>query len=127
MAFIISTGPIGWVIGAGACIAVALGDYFLGDKIASFIFKEDPNEVERLRRIKIDKIKKEVLTSAYALLDLTEHCTERELKEARRVALLKYHTDKSGGGEEEKKKNQQIIQAIVAAYVLIQSHMHKIF
>ncbi len=78
------TGPLALVVGTGACIAVALGDYFLGDKIASWFFTEDPEEVKKLIQAKHDKLEKEVMDKAYQLFDLTEHCTDEELKEAYR-------------------------------------------
>ncbi len=78
------TGPMGLAIGTAACIAVALGDYFLGDQIASWFFTEDPDEEKRLIQAKHDKLEKEVTVKAYKLFDLTEHCTDVELKEAYR-------------------------------------------
>ena len=78
------TGHLALVVGTGACIAVALGDYFLGDKIASWFFTEDPAEVMQLIHAKHDKFEKEVAEKAYKLFDLTEHCADEELKDAYR-------------------------------------------
>ncbi len=88
------SGPVALVVATGACIALALGDYFFGDKIASIFFKEDPEEVKKLLQAKHDKIEAEVLSKAYDLFNLTKFCTADELKEAYRTALLKYHPDK---------------------------------
>ncbi len=80
---------------------------------------QDPEEVERLFKAKHDKLEKEVISSAYELLDRTEHCTNEELKEAYRAAVLRYHPDKCQGSEEERQKNHRITQGIVAAYTLL--------
>ena len=50
------TGPLAIAVGIGACIAVALGDHFLGDKLASLFFTEDPAEVKKLIQGKHDKV-----------------------------------------------------------------------
>ncbi len=88
------SGPVALLVGTGACIVLALGDYFFGDWIASIFFKEDPKEVEKLLQAKHDKVEAEVLSKAYDLFNLTKFCTDDELKEAYRTALLKYHPDK---------------------------------
>ncbi len=116
---LLGTGPVGWLVGAGACVALALNDYFFGDKVASIFFKEDPEEVERLIKAKYNKLEKEVIASAYDLLNLTAHCTNEELKAAFRAAVLKYHPDKCQGSEEERQKKHRITQGIVAAYTLL--------
>jgi hypothetical protein len=77
------TGPIGICVGVGACIAVALGDYFFGDKIASWFFKDDPEDVQA----KHERIETEVLAQAYKMFGLTFHCTNEELREAFRAAI----------------------------------------
>ena len=77
-------GPLALAVGAGACIAVALGDYFLGDQVASLVFTEDPEEVKRLIEGKHETFEKEVRKKAYNMFGLTEHCTDEELREAYR-------------------------------------------
>ena len=111
---VLFTGPIGICITAGACIAIALGDHFLGDKIASLVFKEDADEIESILRHKFEEIDIEVTKKAYSLFCLTEHCTDRELKDAYLAAALKYHPDKCQ--EDKKEENKRIFQAVSASY-----------
>ncbi|CAF0749626.1 unnamed protein product [Brachionus calyciflorus] len=116
-------GPIGKCIAAGACIAVALGDYFLGDKITSLIFKEDENEIESILTHKCNEIEKEVTKKAYSIFCLTEHCTDRELKDAYLAAALKYHPDKCQKDKQE--ENKKIFQAVSAAYSYLKEKRNK--
>lgn len=117
------TGPIGICIAVGACIAISLGDYFLGDKIASLFFTRDEMEEEQLLKKKCDEIEKEVCEKAYSLLDLTEHCTDKELKDAYLVASLKYHPDKCGA--DKKETNTRIFQGVNAAYSFLKEKRSK--
>ncbi|ESO99574.1 hypothetical protein LOTGIDRAFT_173716 [Lottia gigantea] len=104
-------GLAGLFVGAGLAIAIGVGDYFLGDKLWSLFFKEDEEEQAALIIKKIEKIRTEVISSAYSLFGLTEYATLAEVKESYKVAILKYHPDKGGDAE--------IFNAVRVAYGLI--------
>ncbi|KAJ8273946.1 hypothetical protein GJAV_G00107280 [Gymnothorax javanicus] len=96
-------GLPGLAAGVLAAIVIGIGDHFLGDKFWGLIFKDDP-----------EKMRKDVIDSAYSLLDLTDQATDEELKEALRTAYLKYHPDKAGGDAE-------IFKAIMSAKTVIEN------
>ncbi|KAJ8245603.1 hypothetical protein GJAV_G00272510 [Gymnothorax javanicus] len=96
-------GLPGLAAGVLAAIIIGIGDHFLGDMFWQLFFKDDPEEM-----------RKDVIDSAYSLLDLTDQATDEELKEALRAAYLKYHPDKPGGDAE-------IFKAIRNAKVVIEN------
>jgi len=113
-------GPFGICVGVAACIAVGVGDYYLGDKVASLFIKDDEDEIKAMNKKKIEDFEEKTLEKAYALFDLTKHCTVDELEERKKIAYRKYHPDKNPGcSEEEKKQNALKFQAVFAAYTLI--------
>ena len=63
-------GPVGFVLGVGAAIAISLLDHFLGEKVMSAIFGNDlTQQHEELELI--------IFGRAYGLFGLTEHCTDQ--------------------------------------------------
>ncbi|KAJ8249516.1 hypothetical protein GJAV_G00236280 [Gymnothorax javanicus] len=101
-------GLPGLAVGVLAAIIIGIGDHFLGDKFWGLFFKDDPEEM-----------RKDVIDSAYSLLDLTDQATDEELKEALRAAYLKYHPDKAGGDAE-------IFKAIRSAKTVIENSRNTI-
>ena len=57
---------------------------------------DDPAEKRVILSKYTREFERNVLDQAYELFELEEHCSDAELKEAYRVALLKYHPDKGG-------------------------------
>jgi len=70
-------------------------------------------------QINHDKEEKEFAALAYDLFNLTEFCTNLELKEAFKAAILSYHTVKCLGGEGDNKQSLVESQAIVTAYTFL--------
>jgi len=125
-AFLLGSTKRGWLIGFGANILAPIVDFYLGDKIASFFWTIDCEEAKRIIQRNQSDLEKEVLINAYDLFNQTEFCTDKELKEAYKAALLKYHPDKSIGGEEEKRKCHNITLAILSAYSLLEKKRKKL-
>ncbi len=111
-------GPVGFAIGVGACIAISAIDHFLGKKIFECLFPEDEKETIIEKHYK--ELEKEVITEAYKIFDLEKNCSDHELKQAYKDALLKYHPDKNTEiSEAGQVKNEKIFKAIFAAYTLL--------
>ncbi len=122
-AFLLGTGPLGLAIGAGACIAVAVGDHYLGEKIFGFFLQDDPNEKKAILERRCKEFEKEVITQAYKMFNLEENCSDDELKRAYKAAVLEYHPDRNMGiSEEERAKKEKIFKAIFASYTLLRQH-----
>ena len=119
---LLGTGPLGLCVGAGACIAIAIGDLFFGDSFWSLFIGDNESELEAIEMKKMKEFERITLDKAYDMFDLTKHCTNEELEERKKILFLKYHPDKCQGTDEEKKEKTLIFQGVFAAYTLIKHY-----
>jgi hypothetical protein len=118
-AVLLGTGPIGIAIGAAVCIGVAVTDFFFGDEVWRFLgIGDDPKEVQAIIDKKCKEIETVVQEQAYKMFDLSEYCSDEELKEAYKVAILKYHPDKN---PDKKEENETKFMAVFAAYTYLKT------
>ncbi|XP_068730178.1 uncharacterized protein [Montipora capricornis] len=114
LAPLLVAGPWAIVLGAGICIAVAVGDHYLGNKFFGLFIKDDPKEVTSILEKELKQLDKEVEERAYNMFNLEKNCSNEELKDAYRAAILKYHPDKCPEKDAEVK-----FTAIFAAYAFL--------
>ncbi|CAC5372630.1 unnamed protein product [Mytilus coruscus] len=97
LACLISTlvaGPAGFLVGMGLAAVLSPLDYFLGDRIANFILPRSSEEEMARRTEQLRKKKKNLLRTAYKILNIEEHASNWEVERAYKDAALVNHPDK---------------------------------